>query len=112
MIRGFGLLLVFLLELAVLVIGARWGWAMDAGVPIRLLAAVAVPLLLAALWGVLGSPKARVPLPAPAKHAFQAAWFVLGGGMLALLGRPLLGVALVAVWAVTVTLLRLGGRPA
>ncbi|MFI6261049.1 DUF2568 domain-containing protein [Micromonospora sp. NPDC051006] len=112
MIRAFGLLLLFLLELAVLGIGAWWGWALDAATPVRLLAAAAVPVLLAALWGVFGSPKARVPLSAPAKHTFQAGWFVLGGGLLALLGRPLLGVALVAVWAVTVTLLRRAGRPA
>jgi hypothetical protein len=111
-IRALGLLLLFLLELAVLVVGARWGWARDAGPAVRLLAAVAVPVVLAALWGVFGSPKARVVLPAAGKHAFQAAWFVAGGAMLASLGRPLLGVALVVVWAATVTLLRLGGRPA
>ncbi|MFC0503671.1 DUF2568 domain-containing protein [Micromonospora costi] len=112
MIRGLGLLLLFLLELAVLVVGARWGWAVHGNLALRLLAAVAVPAVLATLWGVFGSPKARVVLRAPAKQAFQAAWFVAGGGMLALLGRPLLGLALVLVWAVTVTLLRLSGRPA
>ncbi|MER7893615.1 DUF2568 domain-containing protein [Micromonospora sp. NPDC094482] len=112
MMRALGLLLIFLLELAVLVVGVRWGWALDAATPVRLLAAAAAPLLLAALWGVFGSPKARVSLSAPAKHTFQAGWFVLGGGLLAVLGRPLLGVALVAVWAVTVTLLRRTGRPA
>jgi hypothetical protein len=107
-----GLLLLFLLELAVLAIGGWWGWALDAGTPVRLAAAVAVPLLLAALWGVFGSPKARVPLPAAGKHAFQAAWFAVGGGMLALLGWPLAGVALVVGWALTVALLRRAGRPA
>ncbi|SCL63653.1 Protein of unknown function [Micromonospora citrea] len=107
-----GLLLLFLLELAVLAVGGWWGWALDAGTPVRVAAAVAVPLLLAALWGVFGSPKARVPLPAAGKHAFQAAWFAAGGGMLALLGRPLAGVALVVSWALTVALLRRAGRPA
>lgn len=29
-----GLLLLFLLELAVLAIGGRWGWALDAGTPV------------------------------------------------------------------------------
>ncbi|MGC4787134.1 YrdB family protein [Micromonospora sp. DT178] len=110
--KALGLLLLFLLELAVLAVGGWWGWTLDAATPVRVGAAVAVPLLLAALWGVLGSPKARVPLPAAGKHAFQAAWFVAGGGMLALRGLSLAGVALVVAWAVTVTLLRLTGRPA
>ncbi|MER7331092.1 MULTISPECIES: YrdB family protein [unclassified Micromonospora] len=106
------LLLLFLLELAVLAVGGWWGWSWDVGTPARLAAAVAVPLLLAALWGVFGSPKARVPLPAAGKHAFQAAWFVAGGAMLALRGWPLAGVVLVVVWAFTVALLRRSGRPA
>ncbi|GAA2193408.1 hypothetical protein GCM10009848_53370 [Micromonospora lupini] len=103
-LRGLGLLLIFLLELAVLAIGARWGWMLDTPTAVRLLAAIAVPLLLAGLWGALGSPRARVPLRPPAKRAFQAGWFVLGGAMLALLGHLRLGLALVVVW-VTVTIL-------
>ncbi|MFC5923846.1 YrdB family protein [Micromonospora vulcania] len=105
-LRGLGLLLVFLLELAVLAIGARWGWALDAPTAVRLLAAIAVPLLLAGLWGVLGSPRAPVPLRPPAKRAFQASWFVLGGAMLVLLGQPWLGLALVLVWVAVTILLR------
>jgi hypothetical protein len=106
-LRGLGLLLIFLLELAVLAIAARWGWALDAATAVRLLAAIAVPLLLAGLWGALGSPRARVPLRPRAKRAFQAGWFVLGGAMLALLGYLWLGLALVVVWlAVTILLHR------
>ncbi|GGO11655.1 DUF2568 domain-containing protein [Micromonospora parathelypteridis] len=106
MIRALGLLLIFLLELAVLAIGARWGWALDAPTAGRLLAAIGVPLLLAGLWGALGSPRARLPLRPPAKFAFQTGWFVLGGAMLALLGQPWLGLALVVVWVVVTILLR------
>ena len=84
--------------------GARLGWALEAPTTVRLVAAVAVPLLLAGLWGALGSPRARVPLRPSAKRAFQAGWFVIGGGMFALLGQPWLGLALVVVW-VTVTIL-------
>ncbi|MFE9193525.1 DUF2568 domain-containing protein [Micromonospora sp. NPDC007208] len=106
MIRGVGLLLIFLLELAVLAVGARWGWALDAPTALRLVTAVAVPLLLAGLWGALGSPRARVPLRPSAKRAFQGGWFVLGGGMLALLGQPWLGLALVVAWVAVTILLR------
>ncbi|TDC39516.1 DUF2568 domain-containing protein [Micromonospora sp. 15K316] len=110
-VRALALLLLFLLELAVLVIGARWGWALETGLPLRLLSAVAVPLLLAALWGVYGSPKARITLPVPARYGFQAAWFAAGGALLASLAGPLPGVALVAVWAATAALVRLTDRP-
>ncbi|WP_422738079.1 YrdB family protein [Micromonospora sp. WMMD729] len=105
-IRGLALCLLFLLELAVLAVGVRWGWALGAPLPARLLAAVAVPSLLAGLWGALGSPRARVPLRPPAKRAFQAGWFVLGGVMLALLGQVWLGVGLVVVWVAVTVLLR------
>lgn len=107
-----GLLLLFLLEMAVLVVAGWWGWTLPAATPARLFAAAGVPLLLAALWGVFGSPKARVRLSPTAKHTFQAVWFLAGGGLLALLGQPVAGAALVATWAVTVTLLRRAGRPA
>ncbi|SCL62069.1 YrdB family protein [Micromonospora peucetia] len=110
--KALGLLLLFLLEVAVLVVGGWWGWTLDVVTPVRVGAAVAVPLLLAALWGVLGSPKAHVSLPPAGKHAFQATWFVAGGGMLALRGLPLLGLALVLTWALTITLLHLTPRPA
>jgi hypothetical protein len=110
-IRALGLLMIFLLELAVLAVGARWGWSLDAPTAGRLLAALGVPLLLAALWGVLGSPRARVPLRPPAKHGFQASWFVLGGVMLALLGRPWIGLALVVLWAVLIILINRTSNP-
>ncbi|MEU8391578.1 YrdB family protein [Micromonospora sp. NPDC048843] len=108
-IRTLGLLLIFLLELTVLAVGVRWGWSLDAPTAVRLAAAIGVPLLLAGLWGAFGSPRAGVRLPPPAKYAFQAGWFVAGGGMLALLGYWWLGLALVVVWAVVTILLR---RPA
>ncbi|MCG5458236.1 DUF2568 domain-containing protein [Micromonospora sp. PSH03] len=106
MIRGAGLLLILLLELTVLAVGARWGWALAAPTTVRLVAAIVVPLLLAGLWGALGSPRARVPLRPSAKRAFQAAWFVLGGAMFALLGQTWLGLALVVVWVAVTILLR------
>ncbi|MEH1167161.1 DUF2568 domain-containing protein [Micromonospora sp. CPCC 205539] len=104
-IRGLALLLIFLLELAVLAIGVRWGWSLNAPTAVRLAAAIGVPLLLAGLWGALGSPRAPVSLPPPAKYAFQVGWFVVGGGMLALLGHAWLGLAVVVVWAVVTFLL-------
>ncbi|MFC4019615.1 YrdB family protein [Micromonospora sp. GCM10011542] len=111
MIRGLGLLVIFLLELAVLATGARWGWSLDVPTAGRLLAALAVPLLLAGLWGALGSPRARVPLRPPVRYGFQASWFVVGGAMLALLDHPWIGLALVVVWAILIILINRTKNP-
>jgi hypothetical protein len=106
------LTLVFLLELAMLAAAGWWGFTLDAGWPVRLLAGLGAPLLLAVVWGVFCSPRAAVPLPAPAKLAAQAACFVTGGVLLALAGHPVPGVLLVVLWAADTALLRLIGDPA
>ncbi|MCZ7435189.1 YrdB family protein [Micromonospora sp. WMMC241] len=103
--------LVFLLELALLAAAGFWGFTLDAGWPVRLLAGLGAPLALAVTWGVFCSPRAAVPLPAPAKLTVQAACFLTGGVLLALAGHPLAGVALVLAWAVDKSLLLRSGDP-
>ncbi|SBT51968.1 YrdB family protein [Micromonospora narathiwatensis] len=105
------LALAFLLELALLVAAGWWGFTRDVGWPVRLLAGLGVPLLIAVVWGLFCSPKASVPLPAPAKLSVQAACFVTGGLLLALAGRPVPGALLVGLWAVNKALLTLAHDP-
>ncbi|MGW5670414.1 YrdB family protein [Micromonospora sp. NPDC003776] len=105
------LTLIFLLELAMLAAAARWGFTLDAGWPVRLLAGIGAPLLLAVVWGVFCSPRANVALPAPAKLGVQAACFVTGGLLLALSGWPVPGAVLVVLWAVDKALLTHLGDP-
>jgi len=105
------LALAFLLELALLVAAGWWGFTRDGGWPVRLLAGLGVPLLIAVVWGLFCSPKASVPLPAPAKLSVQAACFVTGGLLLALAGRPVPGALLVGLWAVNKALLTLAHDP-
>ena len=105
------LALAFLLELAMLVAAGWWGFTLDAGWPVRLLAGLGAPLLIAVVWGTFCSPKAAVPLPAPAKLAVQAACFLTAGLLLALAGRPVPGALLVVLWAVDTALLRLAADP-
>lgn len=105
------LALAFLLELAMLAAAGWSGFTLDAGWPVRLLAGLGVPLLLAVVWGVFCSPRASVPLPAPAKLGVQAACFVTGGLLLALAGQPVPGAVLVALWAVDKALLPHLGDP-
>ncbi|MEU2615513.1 YrdB family protein [Micromonospora sp. NPDC007271] len=111
MMKATLLALAFLLELALLVVAGWWGFTRPAGWPVRVAAGLGAPLLIAVVWGLFCSPKAGVPLPAPAKLTVQAACFVTGGLLLALAGRPVPGALLVAVWAVDKALLTLAGDP-
>lgn len=77
--KGVLLALAFLLELAMLAAAGWWGFTLDAGWPVRVLAGIGVPLLLAVVWGVFCSPRAGVALPVPAKAAVQAACFLVAG---------------------------------
>ncbi|MFI7212545.1 YrdB family protein [Micromonospora maritima] len=103
--------LIFLLELALLAAAGLWGFTLDVGWPVRLLAGLGAPLVIAVVWGVFCSPRATVPLPAPAKLGVQAACFLSGGVLLALAGHPLPGAALVLLWALDKTLLIRSGNP-
>ncbi|MFE2613829.1 YrdB family protein [Micromonospora chalcea] len=60
---------IFLLELALLGSAGYWGFTLDAGWPLRLLAGLGAPLLIAVVWGLFCSPSATVTLPDPAKLA-------------------------------------------
>ncbi|GGT92801.1 YrdB family protein [Streptomyces violascens] len=58
LLKPLNLLLIFLLELAVLVAAGYWGFARDAGRPVRILLGIGTPVVLAALWSLLGAPDA------------------------------------------------------
>ncbi|MFI5832155.1 YrdB family protein [Micromonospora sp. NPDC051300] len=103
--------LIFLLELALLTAAGFWGFTLDAGWPVRLLAGLGAPLAIAVVWGAFCSPRAAVTLPAPAKLGVQAACFLVGGVLLALAGHPLPGVVLVLLWALDKALLVRAGDP-
>ncbi|PTA43660.1 YrdB family protein [Micromonospora sp. RP3T] len=102
---------IFLLEVALLAAAGFWGFTLDAGWPVRLLAGLGAPLILALVWGLFCSPRATVPLPAAAKLGVQATCFLTGGTLLALTGHLPAGAALVLLWAGTRTLLTRAGTP-
>jgi hypothetical protein len=72
------LLLVFILELAALVAMAYWGWTMHEGL-LRVVLAIGVPLLAAAMWGVFrvqNDPKeAPVEVPGWVRLLLEAVFF-------------------------------------
>ncbi|MGC1213385.1 MAG: YrdB family protein [Micromonospora sp.] len=110
--KGLLLGLAFLLELAMLVAAGWWGFTLDAGLGVRLLAGLGAPLLIAVVWGVFCSPRAPVALPPAGKYAVQAACFVTAGLLLARAGHPFLGAGLVALWVADRAVLTAGGHPA
>ncbi|MFD2765492.1 YrdB family protein [Micromonospora eburnea] len=109
--KGVLLALALLLELALIVAAGWWGFTLDVGWPVRLLAGLGAPLLIAVVWGLFCSPRASVPLPASGKLTVQAACFVTGGLLLALAGSPVPGALLVGLWAVDKALLTLAHHP-
>ncbi len=85
------LTLRFALELTLLAVVGWWGYSVG-GVLVGALCVIVV----AVVWGLLLSPKARFPLPAQVRNAVEVAVFLLAAAGLAMLGHPALGVLLIA----------------
>jgi hypothetical protein len=97
--RGFQLLLRFVLELYALSALAYAGWQTPGSFWVRLLVAIALPLAAAVVWGQWVAPKARRPIPDPLRLIPE--WFVFGGATVALIvtGHPLAATTLAVLAA-------------
>lgn len=82
----------FAVELTLLAVFAWWGYTL--GGP---LAAALCAVGVAAGWGLLLSPKARIRLTPTVRNGVEIAVFLVAAAALTTLGRPWWGVALVAV---------------
>ncbi|MGH3860167.1 YrdB family protein [Actinokineospora sp.] len=93
-VRGLQLTSALLLELAVFAAFAYWGWTVHWAVGIAAFAVVTVA------WGLFLSPKAKFPLPTPAKLTAKA--FVFAGAAFALVatGATVLGLVFGALLVV------------
>ncbi len=106
------LALRFLIELCLFAAWAFVGYSAVGSGAIAIVAAVALALISAALWGLLLSPRRRIDLALPIRVAIELALFVGAGAALALLGHPLWGLLLVVAELVTIVALALlGFRP-
>jgi len=92
------LTLAFGFELAVLGLTGVWAWEASPGWLTPFVPAVGLPLVLAVLWGVFASPKARFPVRGAVRWVFESLWFGAGGLALAGLGFPWWGVAFWLLW--------------
>lgn len=85
--KNINLLVIFVLELGVLYSVGYWGFHLLAPLPVRILAMIAAPLAMAALWWFFGAPNAAFGFHGWGRVAFEAGWFGLGAVALAAVGR-------------------------
>jgi len=98
-VRAVNLGLRFALEICALAALAYGGWHLPGATWLRVLAAVAFPVLAAAVWGRWVAPKASHPIPDPQRLIPE--WAVFGSATVALAvtGHLLLAVILAALAA-------------
>ena len=96
-VRALLLTLAFALELAVLTASGAAAAALPVPTAGRVGAAVVAVVAMATAWGVFGSPRARVPLRAPAGWAFRISWYGVGVVAAVLGCGPRAGVLLAAL---------------
>lgn len=91
MINAANLVLRFFLEILALVAAGYWGFATFDSWPVRILAGVGVPLLMAAAWGTFRVPGDGGPpivtVSGRIRLALEFVFFVLAVWLLALAGQ-------------------------
>ncbi|MFE6997551.1 YrdB family protein [Microbacterium sp. NPDC057659] len=95
--RRAALIVRFLLELALLAGAAVAAWRLAPG-GWSWVAAVAVPVLIAVVWGLFLSPRARITLPTVARVVLETVLFGGVGAALWATGLGGFGIALFAAW--------------
>jgi hypothetical protein len=93
-IKPTNLALRFLLEIASLIAIGYWGFYRGQNLLQDILLGIGLPFVMAVIWGMFVSPKARMRLPEIGRLAIEL--LVFGGGVLALfgVGRPTLATIL------------------
>lgn len=97
----------FVMELCLLAAVAWWGTA-TAG----LILGLALPLVVAVLWGTFCAPKAAVQLPGPATLTMRTLLFAVGCVALLALGHPVLAVVYAVLVVASTVVVQLGERRA
>jgi Protein of unknown function (DUF2568) len=101
--RGANLVVRFLLELSALAATAYWGFATASGVTQWVLG-LGAPALVAIVWGLFVSPKAKVELPHPAQFAIELLVFAAAALALVAADESVLGIVLGGLELVSGTL--------
>ena len=101
--RAANLALRFVLELSALTATAYWGFATASGLTQWVLG-LGAPALVAVVWGLFVSPKAKVELPRPAQFAIELLVFAAAALALIVADQPVLGIVLGGLELVSGTL--------
>ena len=101
--RAANLALRFVLELSALTATAYWGFATASGLTQWVLG-LGAPALMAVIWGLFVSPKAKVELPRPAQFAIELLVFAAAALALIVADQPVLGIVLGGLELVSGTL--------
>jgi hypothetical protein len=109
-LRGANEALAFLLEVAALVAVGVWGYHVGSGVPLKVALAVALPVLVAVVWGLFAAPRAVVKLPLWGVLTVKA--LVFGAAALAFVhsGHTTVGIVFAIVVLVNTATLTVGRR--
>ncbi len=115
--RGLNLGLRFILEVCALAALAYGGWHLPGPAWLRVLLAIALPLIAAVIWARWVAPKASHPIPDPQRLIPE--WIVFGGAVVALIltGHPILATILAVLaaanrWALHALRTTTGGETA
>lgn len=96
-LEGANLAVRFLvLELGALAIAAYWGYTTGDGA-LRWVLAIGAPLLVAAAWGLVVSPKAKVDVPRPVRFAVELTILGAAAAALASTGHKTLAIGFAAL---------------
>ena len=101
--RGANLGVRFLLELSALAATAYWGFSTASGV-MQWVLGLGGPALVAVVWGLFVSPKAKVELPHPAQFGIELLVFAAAALALVAADQSVLGIVLAGLAIVSGTL--------
>jgi Protein of unknown function (DUF2568) len=104
--------LAFLLEVAALVAVGVWGYHVGSGTGGKLALAVALPLLVAVVWGLFAAPRAPVTLPLWGVLAVKAFVFGAATAALVLAGHAVWGAVFAVVVLANTAIITAGRRRA
>jgi Protein of unknown function (DUF2568) len=102
-VRGANLVVRFLLELSALAATAYWGFSTASGFSQWVLG-LGAPALVAVVWGLFVSPKAKVELARSAQFAVELLVFAAAALALVAADQPVLGIVLGGLELVSGTL--------
>lgn len=100
----------FALELLLLAVFGWWGFTISGGGPAGIALGMLSASAVAAFWGLLLSPKARIPLRELQRTTVEILLFLTAAAMMATQGHPVLAATLVTGDLVVLLMLHRLGR--